>query len=524
MKEAAEQDNAIRQLVRAGRLRDAAAACDRLNQRYPEFVAGWATATDLALRLNEPEIASRANGRALQLAPGQPRLLLQRVECLMAAGDHQAATEAARQLRGIMADTAAGSSSLGMLLSRLQLYEQAGEQFGRACQLEPGNAEHHYNLATVERFLGHRDAAEAALNRCLEIRPDDVDAHLLRSGLRVQTEERNNVPQLLGAYELTSADNRRRSTLCYALSKELEDIGEFERSFKFLEEGASLRRKSMQYTPENDLAAMKEIRRVYSRDVFERRVDGHVNAEPIFVIGMPRTGTTLVERILSSHSAVRSAGELPTFASELTRLCQHDSEQQSIGGRDLVARSLAVDFGALGENYVAKARPAGQVSAHFVDKLPLNFLYAGLIHLALPKSKIVLLERDPMDTCYAVYKAMFQGVYPFSYDLDELANYFIEYRKLVEHWQAVMPGVMHVVSYEKLVTDPEPEIEALLQYCDLSFEEGCRRFFENPDASTTASADAVRRDFFTSSIGRWRNYEQQLQPVREILRDAGIVE
>ena len=520
MNEAAEQERAIKQLMRAGRLRDAAAACDRLNQRYPEFVPGWATATDLALRVNEPEIATRANENALRLAPGQPALLLQRVQCLMAAGDTRGATQAATELRGITADSAAGSSSLGMLFSRLQLYEQAGEQFRRASQLEPANGEHHYNLATVERFLGRHEAAEAAVSRCLELRPIDAEAHLLRSGLRTQTAAQNNVAELLRAYELTSDDARRRSTLCYALAKELEDIGEFDRSFEFLEEGASLRRRSMQYTPENELAAMREVRRVYSRDVFERHLDGHINAEPIFVIGMPRTGTTLVERILSSHSAVRSAGELPTFASELTRLCRDGPDQQPIPGKDLVAKSASVDFATLGENYVTNARPSGPETAHFIDKLPLNFLCAGLIHLALPKSKIVLLERDPMDTCYAVFKAMFEAVYPFSYDLEELANYFVEYRKLVTHWQEVMPGVMHVVSYEKLVTEPDSEIAALLQHCDLSYEEGCRRFFENPGASTTASADSVRRDFFTSSIGKWRNYEKQLRPVSDILENA----
>lgn len=498
-------------------MRDAAAACDQLNQRYPEYVPGWVTATDLALRINQPAIAARANERALRLAPSQPALLLQRIECLMATGDHHGAVELARQLRGITLDTAAAASSFGLLLSRLQLYEQASGQFRRACDLEPDQSEHHYNLATVERFLGHRKHAEAAVDRCLALRPDDAEAHLLRSGLRVQTKESNNIPQLLNAYELTSGDERRRATVCYALSKELEDIGDYDRAFEFLEEGASLRRKSMQYTPGNDLAAMREIRRVFSRDLFAGHVDGHISAEPIFVIGMPRTGTTLVERILSSHSAVRSAGELPTLATELTRLCREQAGRPANGTSELVAQSVAIDFAVLGENYVSKAQPPGERTAHFVDKLPLNFLYAGLIHLALPKAKIILLERDPMDTCYAVYKAMFRAVYPFSYDLEELANYFVEFRRLVKHWQEIMPGVMHLVSYEKLVTEPESTIEALLQYCDLSFEEGCRRFFENPDASTTASADSVRRDFFTSSIGKWRNYEKQLRPVADIL-------
>jgi hypothetical protein len=235
---------------------------------------------------------------------------------------------------------------------------------------------------------------------------------------------------------------------------------------------------------------------------------------------MPRTGTTLVERILGSHSVVRAAGELQTFAAELVWHCRASAKTPATNTRELVAQSRDVDFAGLGEDYVRKARPPGDRAAHFVDKMPLNFLYAGLIHLALPKARIVLLERDPMDTCYAVFKAMFEGIYPFSYDLKELANYFVEYRKLVKHWQQVMPDVMHVVSYEELVTTPEPVIESLLQYCNLSFEDACRNFSQNPDATTTASADSVRRDFFTSSVGKWRHYEKQLKPVADILESA----
>lgn len=151
--------------------------------------------------------------------------------------------------------------------------------------------------------------------------------------------------------------------------------------------------------------------------------------------------------------------------------------------------------------------------------MPLNFLYAGLIHLALPKAKIVLLERDAMDTCYAVYKTLFEGIYPFSYDLQELANYFIAYRQLMDHWQAVMPGVMHVVRYEELVTSPQAVIESLLSYCRLSFEEACVKYYQNEQASTTASTVQVREDFFQTSIGKWRNYEHQLAPVAKILGD-----
>jgi tetratricopeptide (TPR) repeat protein len=373
MSTAPELESEVRRLSQAGQLREAAEACDRLNQQHPDFLPGWITASDLALRVN--------------------------VDSLARAGETQAAVDTAQLLDDLEFETAPAASSFALLLSRLGLHEQARKHFARACELEPENGQHHYNLASQERYLGNRDAAVAALERCIACRPGDSDAHLMRAGLRDQTAEQNNIESLLNAYELTRDAPRDRLRVCYALAKELEDIGDYDRAFKYLEEGSTLRRKGMQYTPEKDLHAIEMIRATFSREVLERDIEGHVSAEPIFVIGMPRTGTTIVERILSSHSVVRSAGESKAFAVQLVNACSNVEGRppDDVGG--LITRSINVDFVALGEGYVNDARPIGERVAHFVDKMPLNFLYAGLIHQALPKAKIVLLERDPMDTC-----------------------------------------------------------------------------------------------------------------------------
>jgi len=436
---------------------------------------------------------------------------------LEAVGDAGRAVATARELGDHVFDQAQAASICGLLLTRLQRFEQARSQFLRASELDPDNGEHYYNLATVERFLGNRDAAESAVTSCIALRPVDADAHLLRSGLRTQTNDRNNIQALMDAHALVGDLPRDRLKVCFALFKELEDTQDYERAYQYLEEGARLRRTHLQYTPENDLESMREIRNVYTGDFMATSREGYINAEPIFVIGMPRSGTTLVERILGSHSVVRPTGESQAFAVELTQQCKRITTSAPGNLRELVRLSKDVDFAALGEAYVNTARPTDEPAAHFVDKLPLNFLYAGLIHLALPKARIVLLDRDPMDTCFAVFKTLFGGIYPFSYDLEELANYFVEYRKLMKHWQEVMPGVMHVVRYEDLVTDPQATIEDLLSYCSLSYEDSCRQFFDNPDASTTASAVHVRSDVYTTSVGRWRNYERHLQPVADIL-------
>ena len=517
MNDALELETRVRQLIQAGKVKEAAEICDQLNQQYPDYESGWYTASHLALVIKEPQIAVSAIDRALQLSPGKPEWLCQRVECLSAAGNVSAARVCVEQLEGHEFRTAADAARFALVLNRLGMYQHARHHFARAIELEPNEGQHHYNLATVERFLGDRDAAQTAVNRCLELSPDDEDAHFLRAGLRTQTTAENNLEALTAAYARAGNHPRSRIRLCHALSKELEDIGDYEKSFAYLNEGASLRRSNTRYTPQVDLYTMRKIREIYTSDLFDDRVEGHVNAEPIFVIGMPRTGTTLVERILSSHSVVHSAGELQTFSVELVKHCKNVSDEPFSGPIDLVSISAGVNFEALGEDYIAGTRSATGQTAHFVDKLPLNFLYAGLIHLALPKAKIVLLERDPMDTCYAIYKTLFEGIYPFSYDLTDLANYFVAYRKLIDHWQTVLPGVMHVVRYEELVSDPRPVVESLLSYCGLSYEDACLKFYENQQAATTASAVQVRGQLYQSSIGKWRNYKTQLQPVLDIL-------
>ncbi|MDP9198107.1 MAG: sulfotransferase, partial [Pseudomonadota bacterium] len=232
--------------------------------------------------------------------------------------------------------------------------------------------------------------------------------------------------------------------------------------------------------------------------------------------------TTLVERILGSHSAVFSAGELNQFSLELIPLVRSTLRTKRASRLEFVAASATVDFRALGEAYIAATRSLRDSRTRFIDKLPFNFLYAGLIHLALPNAKIINLQRHPMDTCYAVYKQLFRDAYPFSYDLDDLGAYYVAYDRLMRHWNAVMPGVIHTIRYEMLVADLEGEAHRLLAYCGLPWEVGCLRFHESAAASTTASALQVRQPIYTSSVGRWRHYERQLEPLRQRLDAAGI--
>jgi len=188
----------------------------------------------------------------------------------------------------------------------------------------------------------------------------------------------------------------------------------------------------------------------------------------------------------------------------------------------LVRSSSSLDFRQLGETYIKSTRPFTGNTPRFIDKLPLNFLYIGLIRLALPNATIINLQRNPMDTCYAIYKQLFVDAYPYSYDLEELARYYVAYHQLMEHWRDVLPGVIHTVRYEEFVDDVEHHTRQLLEACGLEWQPECLKFYENKEASTTASTAQIRRPVYKSSVGKWREYEEQLQPVVRILKNAGI--
>lgn len=519
---APELEKKVWQLMKAGKLEDAAALCDQLNQAFPDYGPGWNTCSRLAIGLNDPVLSLQAVQRALLLSPGKPEWLLQKMASLAVYGDLKAANIVADEIAEHVFETAYHASTCAVTMKRLERHSDAERHFLRAAELNPNNANYLFNLATAQRFMGKLDAAAESLDRAIELNPTDAESQLLRSGFRTYSETDNNVASLRAALERVPPKHPGRAQLYYALAKELNDMQHYEEAFAELQKGAAQKRAKLSYEASKELDSMRTIRELFDKDVFESITPGFVNAEPIFVMGMPRSGTTLVDRVLNKHSVVRSVGEPQSFGIELVNECERVSGAIPSNTAELMAAAQKIDYAALGEAYVKTARPASGIFAHFVDKLPANFMCAGLIHRALPKAKIILVGRDPMDNCYTAFKTLFPGAYPYSYDLEELANYFVAYTQIADHWQAVMPGVIHSVSYEDLVTNSKTAIEDLLDYCNLSFEENCLDFYSQAENAGTASAVRLRHELRAKSIGDWRNYSEQLDPVVEILRKSGV--
>jgi tetratricopeptide (TPR) repeat protein len=501
----------VQRLMQARDWRGADARCQELVERHPEFAAGWFAASQIALARGTAEPALAAVDRAVEREPRNPAFRLHRATCLLALRRRREALEAADSALRRVAANPLVADAVGTLFSKVGEHRRALAAYERAVTLAPHDSRFRYNRASVLRFLGDFAGAEADFDRAIQLNPRDFEAYLNRSELRVQSATRNHVAELEALAHRPFADWRGEVQIRYALAKEHEDLGNYATSFEHLRRGAAVRRERMSYDVGNDVAAVDLI-----IDAFPASPPAHTaeaaEDSPVFIVGLPRSGTTLVERILGGHSSVTSAGELNCFALALV-----DAARARAGRvpprRELVALSATLDFAALGRDYLQRAYDTFGGAGRFIDKMPLNYLYCGLVLRALPNAQIIHMTRHPMAAGYAMYKTLFKDGYPFSYDLGDIARYYRAYRRLMDHWKRALPGAIYEVSYEAVVADQLAETRKLLAHCGLEWEAGCADFHRNPSASTTASASQVRRPIYDSSVAQWRHYERELAPL-----------
>jgi tetratricopeptide (TPR) repeat protein len=472
--------------------------------------------------------------RALSLEPHDAPLLIHRAQCLLALGRLPEACDAAAAAQRKAPPDPVLYDALGSLFSRANDQQRALSAYDRAVTFAPDNPHFIFNRATVYRFLGRLAEAEADYDRVIALKPADYEAYANRSELRTQSVDANHLGELEALMAQGIADWRGDVQLRYALAKEYEDVGEYAKSFQHLRQGAKKRREHMRYDVAVDVATVDWI-----IEAFPAAANGSAPPEsapheraphlglapsddPIFIVGLPRSGTTLVDRILGSHSKVYSAGELDHFAACIVDAARRRSGGAPLPRRELIARSADLDFPSLGRDYLERVRHVAAGGVRFTDKMPLNYLYCGLIRRALPKAKIVHVSRRPMAACYAMYKTLFKDGYPFSYDLGEIGRYYLAYRRLMDHWQAAMPAAIYPLSYEALIADQRGETRKLLDFCGLQWQDSCVEFHRNPSPATTASAAQVRRRLYDSSVSQWRHYAAELAELSGLLSAGGI--
>jgi tetratricopeptide (TPR) repeat protein len=505
-------------------LRGAHSACLRLlaldaNHADAYFLLGM-----IAAAANNMGKARELIDRAIALDATRAEYFAQLARCLALLKLEPEARSAAHRAEELGLESALTVDTVGVVYSRLGEHERAVRCFERAVAAEPANPSYRYNLAASLRFLGRFDAAEQAYEAAIAAAPNMYRAHSALADLKTQTPEANHIERLQALLAAVGENVDGELHLCHALAKESEDLGRYEQAFDYLLRGKAKKRATLNYTIERDRTLFDSLGKLFDSGAAWATEAGCDTDEPIFVVGMPRTGTTLVERILTSHAAVSSAGELQNFGICLKRAAATPSNQ--VLDEETLSRGMQVDPGALGRAYLESTRPVTGHVPHFVDKMPLNFFYIGFIHRALPKAKIVCLRRDPLDTCLSNFRQLFAvdfSYYNYAYDIEDTGRYYAMFDRLMAMWSRLLPGKILQLRYERLVEDQEGETRRLLSHCGLPWDPACLAFQNNAAPVATASAVQVRRGLNRDSIGRWRHYESRLGGLRAQLTRAGLV-
>ncbi|WEK46568.1 MAG: sulfotransferase [Candidatus Andeanibacterium colombiense] len=517
----ARLEAAAREALKRGDPAAALAAAKALVDGRPDLPEGYfligmvaADAGDHGRAIALIEAAAQRGARAEHLA--------QLARLLIAARRDGEAAEVAQRALALAPRDALTCDTIGCVLARLGDHEASVAPFSAAVAARPDNLDYRYNLAAASGFTGRIAEANTHYETILAADPGNARAHYALAILSRQTAEANHVTRLEAALARAEqpADALR---IRYALAKEFEDIGDAPEAFRHLSAANAAHKQTIRYDFAQDAAIFDAIEVLFTQGALAEG-PGNPDPAPIFVVGMPRTGTTLVDRILSSHRDVGSAGELQAMPLAVKQLAGTPS--RTIIDPATIAASGGIDPAAIGDAYLARSahhRPLG--TPRFTDKLPANFLYVGHIARALPNARIVCLRRNPMDTVWSNYKNLFasqSAYYAYSYDLMDTARYYQRFDRLMALWERLFPGRVLQLSYETLVADQEAQTRKLLDHCGLEWDPACLSFHQNSAAVATPSAAQVRRPLNSDGVGKWRSHTEALAPVATWLETQGI--
>jgi tetratricopeptide (TPR) repeat protein len=380
----------------------------------------------------------------------------------------------------------------------------------RLVELCPDSPVHRCKLGSLYQSFGRMEEAEYAFTKSLSIDPDFQPAWFFLAQLRKWEPGTDHVGDLTACLERQQAQGKDTSAVHYALAKELEDLGLYAESFGYLQSGARQIRQRSAYDISSDKTLFSELRDWYLKNKEQPLADLDCEG-PVFVLGMPRTGSTLTDRILSSHSEVSSVGELMCFKRAVEEVCGGQGKTDFFASF-FGAAATDIPYAEIGSRYLEMLSPLVGGQRYFIDKMPMNYVFVGLIAKALPGARFVHTKRNPMDTCFSNYKQMFgEGYYGYSYDLEDVAQHYQLYNELMEFWHQQLPGQIIDIEYEQLVAQPEQSVRALLQRLDLPWQSRCMEFHRNDTAVNTASLSQVRQPIYTASVEKWRKFSDQLE-------------
>ncbi|MFT5519702.1 MAG: tetratricopeptide (TPR) repeat protein [Enterobacterales bacterium] len=521
-----EQRKKIQQLLAKGfnalsngKFELAGDCCQELLKLEPELVQGHFLVGLVGLASKNRNIAFSAFESVVKLDRDHAAAWAQLAKLYMSQGMVNRADNALQHTRRIQPDDPIVLDLIGTTLSRMGELGLAKAFFGRAHTIQPESLVFKFNLANCLVFHGETESSELLFKEIIKVQPDNSSAHWsLSSSLKAK--DQKHIKQMSKLSAKNNKNMRVKSYYQYAIGKEYEDLQQWEQAFESFSNGAAARRETVEFDEQSEIDMFEYLTEYFTEEWFNDGSPGHTDNSPIFVLGQPRSGTTLIERIITSHSQVKSAGELQQFGLAIRRLSNFNDAKRF--SAEMFAAAKDLDFKKVANIYLDTSKRMRGDSPRFVDKLPQNFLMLPLILKAFPNAKIIHLVRNPMDACFSSFKQLFADAYLHSYNQEEMARHHVRYRNLMQVWRERFPNSFFDISYEETARDLEPNARALIDFLDLPWEDECLNFHQQKTAVTTASSVQVREPAHTRSIGRWRQYEQQLQPMFNTLQKHGV--
>lgn len=443
--------------------------------------------------------------------------------CLIAINRRDEAVSMARAAANRSPTDALVLDTIGVVLSRAGHHEESLDYYRAAVTANPDEASYHYNLGAALQFIGQFSPAKAAFRACLARNPDDSRALVALASMGGGDAEGSLIPKLEAAWDARDQDDPDQALqLAHALARSYEDEQDPATAMDWLERGKRQKRATIRNRDEDDKACFAAAAALASQLLI---ADPPGADGPIFIVGMPRTGTTLTDRILSSHPDVTSAGELSDFSVALKR--QTQTSGPYVLDPETLNAARSTDLPRLGQTYLDKVAATLGLEGRFVDKMPLNAFFAPIILAAIPNARVVCLRRHAADTVLSNYRQLFAtsfSYYAYAYDLKATARYVVRFFQLIDEYETALPATrFKILDYEALVADQEGQTRQLLAFCGLEFDPACLNFHENAAPVATASATQVRQPLYSSSMGRWKSYRPAMDPALEILQVADLI-
>jgi tetratricopeptide (TPR) repeat protein len=385
----------------------------------------------------------------------------------------------------------------------------------------PRASDLHLSLGHCLKTLGRREQAIDAYRASAATRPDHGDAYWSLANLKTYRFMDDEIDRMREQQAAPATALVDRYHLSFALGKACEDRGEYAQSFGFYEQGNAFKRSESHYRPEHIERNTQLQIQICTRSFFDaRRGVGSDSPDPIFIVGLPRAGSTLLEQILASHSLVQGTQELPDIPRMVMEMQGREPDMENPRYPGVLVGMQPEEFGQLGEKYLRDTRTYRTDRSYFIDKMPNNFRHIGLIHLILPNARIIDARREPLACCFSNLKQLFANGQEFTYSIGDIARYYRTYLELMRHWDTVLPGRILRVHHEDVVDDLEGNVRRILEFCGLEFEPGCVEFYKTERSVRTASSEQVRQPIFREGLDQWRKFEQWLGPLKEALGDA----